>query len=427
MLAEAVAPVHSPPSASQRVYYGWVMVVLAAVAMTATLPGRTHGLGLIAEPLINDPALGISRTDVARLNFYAILIGSICCLPIGRWIDRRGVRLVLAFVAGSLGLSVLLMSRANGIAMLFVTLTLIRGLGQGALSLVSIAMISKWFVRRLPTAMALFTVLLSFGFIASILIFGTMVKSLGWRDAWAGLGLLLFAGMMPLGLLLARNTPESIGVAPDRGERVHERSAAPALSLLQALRSPSFWAFSFAGCFFNLVWSAITLFNESLLESRGLGHDVYLEVMAMMVFTGLPANFLCGWLSRRWGMRPLLAFGMLALAISLAWFPMLQGRTNALLYGGLLGVAGGIVTVIFFSFYGDTFGRAHVGAIQAAAQTLTVLASAVGPLLLTHAFDWYGDNGPFFRIAALSALLLGLAVAIVPLPKQPELVDGRLT
>jgi hypothetical protein len=40
----------------QRVpfYYGWVNVGIAAVAMVATLPARTHGLGLITEQLLRD-------------------------------------------------------------------------------------------------------------------------------------------------------------------------------------------------------------------------------------------------------------------------------------------------------------------------------------------------------------------------------------
>jgi hypothetical protein len=32
----------------------WVCVVIAALAMVATFPGRTHGLGLVTEPLLRD-------------------------------------------------------------------------------------------------------------------------------------------------------------------------------------------------------------------------------------------------------------------------------------------------------------------------------------------------------------------------------------
>ena len=47
-----------------------------------------------------------------------------------------------------------------------------------------------------------------------------------------------------------------------------------------------------------------------------------------------------------------------------------------------MGVAGGFVMVVFFSFWGRAYGQAHLGRIQGAAQALTVLASAVGPLFL---------------------------------------------
>ena len=35
-------------------YYGWVNLLVAALAMVGTLPGRTQGLGLITEPLLTD-------------------------------------------------------------------------------------------------------------------------------------------------------------------------------------------------------------------------------------------------------------------------------------------------------------------------------------------------------------------------------------
>ena len=48
-------------------------------AMVATLPGRTHGLGLITEPLLAD--LGLDRVPFAALNFWATLLGAAFCLP----------------------------------------------------------------------------------------------------------------------------------------------------------------------------------------------------------------------------------------------------------------------------------------------------------------------------------------------------------
>ena len=69
-------------------YYGWVSLGVAALAMVATLPGRTQGLGLVTEPLMRD--LGIGRVAFAEVNLVATLVGSLFCLGIGRLIDRVG-------------------------------------------------------------------------------------------------------------------------------------------------------------------------------------------------------------------------------------------------------------------------------------------------------------------------------------------------
>src|SRR5262245_19351715 len=99
--------------------------------MTATLPGRTHGLGLITDPLTQDQSLGVGESLFSTLNFWAILLGSAMCLPVGRLIDRCGARGVLVVVAAGLGLSVVGMSYAVGAVTLFAMLLVVRGLGQG--------------------------------------------------------------------------------------------------------------------------------------------------------------------------------------------------------------------------------------------------------------------------------------------------------
>ena len=98
------------------VYYGWTNLVLAALAMVGTLPGRTQGLGLVTEPLIAD--LHVSRVTYATINLWATLIGAAFCLPCGRLTDRFGSRIILTGVVLALGVSVLVMSHTSGLATL---------------------------------------------------------------------------------------------------------------------------------------------------------------------------------------------------------------------------------------------------------------------------------------------------------------------
>src|SRR5687768_15435929 len=115
--------------------------------MVGTLPGRTQGLGLITEPLLVD--LGISRVAYAQINLVATLIGAAFAFGVGSQIDRRGSRSVLTVIAAALGVVVLAMSQVTSVIALLIFITLTRGLGQTALSIVSLAMVGKWFRRRL--------------------------------------------------------------------------------------------------------------------------------------------------------------------------------------------------------------------------------------------------------------------------------------
>ena len=85
-----------------------------------------------------------------------------------------------------------------------------------------------------------------------------------------------------------------------------------------------------------------------------------------------------------------------------------------------MGLAGGMVMVIFFAFWSHAYGRAHLGKIQGVAQALTVLASAVGPLLLAKCLEATGSYAMIFYLLAGVVVLLGLGALIVTVPNPSK-------
>jgi cyanate permease len=83
----------------------------------------------------------------------------------------------------------------------------------------------------------------------------------------------------------------------------------------------------------------------------------------------------------------------------------------------MLGLAGGMITVLFFAVWGHTFGQAHLGRIQGAAQMLTVLASAVGPLIFAKGHELTGSYAPPLWLLAPCVLLVGGAALGLRLPQ----------
>ena len=415
-MTHSAAALPKLPAALARVpfYYGWVMLGLAAVAMVGTLPGRTQGLGLITESLLKD--LSLDRLAFAQMNLWATLLGSLFCIGVGRLQDQLGSRTILTLVAGLLGAVVLAMSATTSAAVLFGLLVLSRGLGQSALSVVSLAMVGQWFRRRLNLAMGLYAVVLSMGFMVAFPVVGSVVVSDGWRTAWAGLGWCLLPGLALTAWWLGRRGPEDCGLAMENDATPAATAATPSFTWGQALRTPAFWVFALASSVYNLVASGIGLFNESILAERGFPAGIYHRSLVVCALLSLVGNFLGGWLASRWSMNRLMALTMVLLAGALAGLPSLRTVAQVDAFAVVMGLAGGFVIVIFFSFWAETFGRAHLGRIVGTAQMMTVVSSGVGPLLLAQCHAATGSYAAVFYTLAAVVSLLALAAWTVKLP-----------
>lgn len=108
-----------------------------------------------------------------------------------------------------------------------------------------------------------------------------------------------------------------------------------------------------------------------------------------------------------------MALAMALLAGALPALPQVKTEMHVVVWAVVMGLAGGFVIVIFFSFWSRAFGRAHLGKIQGAAQSLTVVASAVGPLLLAECVKRTGSYAVMFYILSLVVAALGVSAWLV--------------
>jgi MFS family permease len=400
------------PSASEASNLaGWINVGVAAVMMVATLPGRTQGLGLITEPMLAD--LRLDRVTYANINLWATLLGAAICLPIGWLFDRIGLRIATLAIAALLAAVVWGMSTmAGGVTLLFVLVLATRALGQSALSVSSITTVGKSFDSRVGVAMGVYSFLLSVFLSVAFVVVGVSVRVNGWRAAWAQVA----AGVMVAGfvaLLLRERKGKAVIEKPtdaDDGSR-------EGLTLGEALKTPAFWVFGGATSLFGLVSSGLGLFNQAVLAERGFDQQTYVRFLAGTTMIALVGQLGCGWLTLRWPMQRLLGIAMLLYAAAIGALPMLRTQVDLWFFATLIGLAGGMITVMFFAVWRRAFGAAHLGRIQGAAQMLTVLASAVGPLIFARSAAWTGSYFPALWILAPCVLLVGIVAFRVSLPR----------
>lgn len=395
-----------------------MVVMAAALVMAATIPGRTQGLALITQRLIDDIP-GLTRDSFAWINVWGTLLGGLFCLPCGWLLDRVAPKYFALITIAALGAVTIGMSRAHDATSLMIYITLTRGLGQSMLSVISLTLMAKWFRRdsQLPMAgyAVVMTMLMVVGFGKLQFELTTFTETPAWRPVWLGLGWTL-VGIAPLAMILS--WPVTAGHKPADHAAVKFASA----TLTDALSCGSFWVFSLSISLFGMVSSGVSLFQEDIFKSLGLETKVFYQCQLIGLGVGLVSNFFTGWLARKMSLSMLLGMAMTVFAASLMTMPFLRTPAQAYLQAVVFAFAGGAIVVLFYLIWVHSFGPKHVGTIQGAVQFMTVIASAFGPAVVTRGSTLLGGYaGIIWVLAGAGALLAATAFAVrVPMAARGD-------
>jgi MFS family permease len=90
--------------AQRRLYYGWVVVGTLATTETISWGILYYAFAAFLVPMQRD--LGWSTAALTGAYSLALLVSGLAAVPVGRWVDRHGPRLLMTL--GSIGGAVLL-------------------------------------------------------------------------------------------------------------------------------------------------------------------------------------------------------------------------------------------------------------------------------------------------------------------------------
>ena len=413
-------------------FYGWVIWVLSTVGFLISVPGQTMGMAVFTDPFM--AAFGLSRTELSTAYFFGTLGSSLFLTRAGRWYDRHQARAMIVGSCLVLAAVLVFISSIDSViesfgppwqnwlafALILAGYFGVRFAGQGILTSASRNVLLVWFERRRGLVSGVRGVVVSLGFSIAPLILAFMIDGWGWRGAlWLmALGVAAFGGVS---LLFVRDTPESCGLLPD--------GAAPApdglrplperhdLTLDQARRTGAFWIYAGSLSMHALFGTAFTFHIVAIFAEAGrdrveaFGYFLPQAIVSMLVNLGASA------LVDRRPLKPLLLL-MLFGFMSGAWGLMHLDRSWGywLLVLGF-GTGGGLWGVLSNLAFVRSFGRLHLGEISGLNTSLTVFASAVGPLLFSAGQDWFGN---YDAAVALCLCLNGLLLFAAFTLREPQ-------
>jgi MFS transporter, OFA family, oxalate/formate antiporter len=394
------------------VYYGWVILVVGTLGLMMTMPGQTVGVSVFLDPIIDE--LGATRSSVSLLYTLGTLTGALALPWVGRTIDRRGPRLAVGWIAAGFAVACAYMATVTSLPALAIGFVLLRGLGQGALGLVSLHVINVWFVRRRGLAVGITGIGMALATAGFPRLIETGIENLGWRMAFAGLGALVALTILPLGIAFFRGHPERYGSVPDGGstsEAKREARPEPSFTVAEARRSVAFWLLAGAVACISALGTGLLFHHYDLMASRGIDRPTATSLFAWFAWVIAATHLATGVLSDRLDPRVPVVTMLVLQATSLVFAGYVTPLTLPV-YGVLIGVTQGIMGNVSGTAFARYFGRSAIGGIKGTASTLSVGGAAAGPVLLAWGPDLLGGYGPALWLLAPIPLALAVACGI---------------
>ncbi|GHD48975.1 MFS transporter [Thalassobaculum fulvum] len=327
---------------------------------------------------------------------------------VGLAFDRFGPRVLYVLGLLALGGGFLLAGSMSSLWELYLSVGLMAGLGIASLGMIpASALISRWFDKRLATAMAVASTGLGTGTLVLVPVTQLLIQQDGWRAAYAWLGGGVLVAALPVALLPWR----AIG----RGQ-VADRRTAPGpengSGLLRAMRGRPFWAL-----FLVFFLTAVAVFSVSLQSVAYLVEQGFspLEAAGAFGFTGvlsIVGMLATGTAADRYGNRVTATVSYLCTFTGVAaLFAMQAVPAFALVvvfvvfFGVSMGARGPVVSTIAATLFA---GRG-LGVIYGTITTGQGLGAAAGSWLAGYLHDLTGGYNAGFL---LSAVFVATGVAL---------------
>jgi MFS family permease len=406
-------------------FYGWNVIAVALFAAAASL-------GIVISSFTFFVMSWMEEFDLSRgetmLALSACQITGGFLFPVAGWLmDRYSIRWIgvtgIACLAGGLVLASLATS-AWQILLVYALIFSFADTLSGAMLPKTLA--AKWFRAHRGFALAIASMGTAVGSLIFPPVTALLLEPFGWRGTMVILAIGVTVVLVPLLLLIVRNTPQEKGVAPEP-ERVGKTGEAAAGAVWPTgaiLRSAAFWCLVIAFLPMLEITTGLLANLGPYTQDLGISTQsaaILMSLWSMMMIFG---KVVFGALSDRLDHRILYAGGLALFSVAMVLlssepsYPLLLGTVVilGLASGGQLPLVGAIISA--------RFGPAAFGTVMGLFY-LCIRPVALAAPLAGWLRDTFGTYDYLFLGGLVVALLCAPAMLGVMAPSRPS--RGRET
>lgn len=409
-------------------HYGWI--VLAALVVVMLLASGLRAMfGVFIKPM--EATFGWDRASLSGAAALSLLLLGAAGPFVGWLADQWGPRRVIMASVVLLGIGTVLTSQVNALWQVYVTAGVLMALGSGGVGMSTAASVAaRWFEGHRGLVMGLIGGAMSAGQLVIVPLAVWLTLTVGWRQSFVWLGLLLFVLAIPLTLLFIHNDPRERGLrafgagAPAAGPGGPPAPPEGRTTIADAMQVPAFWLL--AGSFFVCGYTSNGLVLTHLVPhaaEHGFSEMHAAQALGVMGAMNILGTVASGWICDRFGRKGPLAFYYGVRGLSLLFLLYVWNVPSLHIFAAIFGLNYISTVPPTTTLTANIFGRYSVGALSGwiffSHQVGAALGAAVGGWIFqsTGSYSW-----AFISAAVMAFLAVPMALAIreQPLDQRPR-------
>lgn len=405
-----------------RLFYGWYIVV--AGFFLIILDGLLlYSFGIFLPYLID--SFSISAATGSSLFSVRCFVLAFSIAIAGRLIDKHNPRYVTFFGGLIAALGLLLSAYATELWHLYITYSVLIGLGDGFLYIVPVTVISRWFSKKRALAIGIATtgVPLSGLFVNPLAAW--LIESFGYQNAFIYLSFLFV--LILCASFIIRSNPEELNLLAygenEKSQEDKNEITKAEWSAKEAFSSRTFWL---------LYFIFFTGFNAFLIIIINLYNFCVYSGISPIVAAGAPAaiglgsiigrTFFSGLVTKYLENTRILFVCYFFQASSIVLLLFLKDVWTLYLFGFLFGFFYSGWVPMFPTILGNFYGLKSLGTIFGLFGTGFSAAALTGPLVAGALFD--NTNSYFlpFLLAAVFCFLTAILTFLIQKPYKKSTI-----
>ncbi len=420
------------------IFYGWVVLGAAFFVIMVGI-GTMFSMGVFLIPLQEE--FGWSRSQISLASLLNWLTFGLFSFLFGALSDRVGARRVVFFGGIMLGLGLILSSFTRQIWHLYLTFGLLGGMGVGAFYVPLSATATRWFTMNRGLAVAIVSGGNGIGILVVAPLVRHLISTYGWATAFVAMGLLAWAIILPVALLI-RNSPDEMGYhAYGAGDKQSARLGFEGierggieLSGREATRTPTFWIIAVTHFLCCAAHSGPIFHMVPFAMDVGIPKMVAATLLGVSGFVSIAGRVGAGVLADRIGAKTTLMAMLTLQSVGIVLYLLAGPLWTFLTLSAVFGLAYGGVMPLYTVLTRQYFGERVMGTVYGAVFGVSSIGMGIGSYLGGFFFDLTAHYAWLYVVSFLlgtSAIMLAVGLrpprmhaaemwALHPTPGEPS-------